>query len=169
MNRNKRALKSWSIKAMLLSLFSILWNYLLRHSCHTSRYLWDETFSVFFPQTHCYDVINVLIYESNQTKCRPVRRYFQVETLVCLVLGPTHHSSIILIYCSLFIYKNPIHNIVGSKMTMTKCGWGVKWSLRIIFFFLHKSSALTILKNSNPHMKVKDDCTRFLLTIEYFF
>lgn len=44
-----------------------------------------------------------------------------------------------------------------------------KMELKDNFFFLHKSSALTILKNSNPHMKVKDDCTRFLLTIEYFF
>lgn len=51
---------------------------------------------------------------------------FKGETLRCLVLGPTHHSGIILIYCSLFIYKNPMHNIVGSKMTVIKYGWEVK-------------------------------------------
>lgn len=62
---------------------------------------------VFF-STRDDGVINVFIYESKQTKCRPIRRCFQRETLICLVLGPTHHSGINLIYCSLFIYMQCI-------------------------------------------------------------
>lgn len=170
MNRNKLPLKSWSIKASCFHYLAYC-GIMCSATAATQADICEIRVLVGFFFQQCDGAINVFISEPNQTKCRPIRRCLQDETLICFILCPTHHSGIIMIDFSLFINKNPMCNIVGYKMTMIKCRWGVKQRLRVkmFFFILHISSVLTILENSNPHMKVKAVCTMFLLRIMYFF